>query len=316
MRGRATEDRSDAGRRVLIELAAYVGLSAGLVGTFALLALSRGLSEAQALFVAGAVTAALVIAGAAVGEDAVRGHQRLRSVLWFGALLGFSLAAGQLISLAFNGPDGISPRIASLSSGLLSAAAAAVLWWKLRRSLQQIGLYFSLLGTVWVAVLPETGSFQEPDATALAVVSWLIGAAWAALAWQGLVTPRRTALVLASVTLLLAPFGLVAPGITPGDATFTLIAIWTLATAAAVLWVGTRLEEPAVQGLGVVGLLFATAVFVGDRFTGGRGGATLALAIGLALLGGAIAAIRASRRTTAPPPPPGPASEVPAPPPI
>ena len=298
---------------MLIELVAYVGLSAGLVGTFALLALSGGPSETTAFLVAAALTAALVIAGAAIGDDDVRSHQRLRSVLWFGAVLAFSAAAGQVISLAF-GTD-FSPRIATLMGGSVSVVAAAVLWWRLRRSLQQVALYLAILGTVWVVVMPDAGPFQEPDPTGPAFVVWLLGAGWGALAWLGLMTPRRTALVLASVTLLFTPFGVVAPGTAPGDLSFTLIALWILATAAALLWVATRLEEPSAQGLAVVGLLFATALFVGDRFADGTGGAAAALVVGLALLGGAIVAIRASRRPSLSPPSPGPAPQVPGAPP-
>ncbi|HET9250392.1 MAG TPA: hypothetical protein VFP13_10715 [Actinomycetota bacterium] len=44
------------------------------------------------------------------------------------------------------------------------------------------------------------------------MLTWLFGAAWMVLGARGVTRPARTALVLGTITVLLAPFALVAAG--------------------------------------------------------------------------------------------------------
>ena len=69
--------------------------------------------------------------------------------------------------------------------------------------------------------------------------------------------------------------------------------MWVLAGSVACLVVGAWLEERAVQGLAIVGVLVAVAALTGDLLGSSQGPAIAAVVIGIGLLGGAVLAIRA-----------------------
>jgi hypothetical protein len=81
--------------------------------------------------------------------------------------------------------------------------------------------------------------------------------------------------------------------------------LWVLAAAVACLTLGSWLDDRAVQGLAIVGLLGSVAVLAGDLLAGTQGGSVASVVIGIVLLGGAVLATRALR---APEEPPGPRS--------
>ena len=274
-----------------LQVAAYAGVAMGLVGTFALVALTADPSETTILLVAIAVTAVLFGAGLAISGDARSSTQRLRSVLWFASLLGWAaVIQGFLVVIEVD----VSGRSGQLLTAVLVSTAAVALWFGLRRSLQLIGAFLGLFSILSAATYPEFGPFGQPDFAGPAIAWWVFGAAWMGLGSRSVVRPPRTALVLGTITVLVTPVVLASSG-EPSQATATVIELWILATSAACLIVGTWLGDRAVQGLAIVGLLVSVAVLVGDLLGDSQGGAIAAVVIGVALLAAAIVLIRSSR---------------------
>lgn len=283
----------------VIQIAAFSGVAMGLVGTVAVIARTGQPSDTTILLISVAVTAVLFGAGAAIGNDPRSPNQRLRSVLWFAALFGWGAVIQAFLVVAGVDQDG---RWRQVLAAVLVATAAAALWLGLRRSLQLIGLFSGLFGVLSAATVPEPDPFGQLDLVAPAVLWWLFGAAWVAVAARGGIQPRRTALVLGTITVLVTPLALAAEG-SASASTATVIELWILAASVACLVVGTWLDDRAVQGLAILGLLVSVAVLVGDLLGGSRGGSIAAVVVGIALLAGAIWAIRSSR-----PPMTGPSS--------
>ena len=274
-----------------IQVAAYAGVAMGLVGTLALVGLAGQPSDTTILVIAVGVTAVLFAAGAAIGSDPRPPNQRLRSVLWFAALFGWAAVIEAFLIVV--GVD-LGGRARQVLSAALAAAAAVALWMGLRRSLQMIGMFSGLFGVLSAATFPEPDPFGQLDLVAPAVLWWVFGAAWMAAGARGALRPGRTAVVLGTITVLVSPLALAAQG-SPSETTATVIELWILATSVGCLIVGTWLEDRAVQGLAIIGLLMGVAVLVGDVLAGSRGGSIAAMVIGVALLAGAIIAIRSSR---------------------
>jgi hypothetical protein len=285
-------------RRVLTEAAAYAGLSFALVGVFALVDRADpapGVSLAVAL----ALTAGLLAAGALVGEDDAAAHQRLRSVLWFGALFAWSIAVSELLNEVLDlDATRASPRLLALLNSALVLAAAVVLWLRLRRTLQHLAMFGSLSGLVSTLVFFPEGPFVTPDPTGLAVVNWVLGAAWIGLAWRGAVEPRGTGFVLGALWLAFSPLLLLIPPASFSDGVRATTELWTLASGALVLAAGSVVASRGVEGIGIVAMLVGAAALSADQIASrDLGGSAAALAIGLALLGGGVGAIRAGRRS-------------------
>jgi len=299
-----TIDMTASVRSIVVEVAAYSGVAMGLVGTVVLVATTAQPSETTLLFVAVAVTAVLFAAGIAISKDTASSNQRLRSVLWFAALLGCGVVVEGVLVVAEIDLEG---RSRLLLSGGLVAAAAVGLWVGLRRSLQLLGMFVSLFGVLSAAVFPQPDPFGGSDFVVSALLSWLFGAAWLALGARGAVQPARTALVLGTITVLVSPLALTAGG-TASESTLTVVELWVLAGSVACLTVGSGLADRAVQGLAIVGVLVSVAVLAADLLGSSQGRSIAAVVIGIALLGGTVFAIRASRPPigSASPPPTGP----------
>ena len=92
--------------------------------------------------------------------------------------------------------------------------------------------------------------------------------------------------------MLVSPFFLTVGG-QASESTLTVVELWVLAGSVACLVVGSWLEERAVQGLAIVGVLVAVAALTGDLLGSSEGPAIAAVVIGIGLLGGAVLAIRA-----------------------
>jgi hypothetical protein len=274
---------------IAVQVAAYAGLAMGLVGTVALLAgTSSDPSETTILLVAIAVTAVLFAAGVAISGETTSSNQRLRSVLWFAVLLGWAIVVEAILVVAEIDLHG---RSRQLLSAALVAPVAVGLWLGLRRSLQLLGLFVALYAVLSAAVFPQPDPFGRPDLVAQAVLTWVFGAVWMALGARGVTRPPRTALVLGTITVLVAPFVLGAAG-EPSPATVTVIELWILAGAVACLTVGSWLGDRAVQGLSIVGVLVGAAVAAGDLLGDSQGRQIAAVVLGIALLAGAVVAIR------------------------
>lgn len=295
---------------IAVQVAAYAGVAMGLVGTVALVATSVDPSDTTLLLVAIAVTAVLFAAGIAIGGEPSSSNQRLRSVLWFAALLGWGIVVEAILVVAEIDPGG---RSRPLLSAALVALAAVGLWLGLRKSLQLLGVVTALYAVLSGAVFPQPDPFGRTDLVAAAVLTWVFGAVWMALGARGVIQPSRTALVLGTITVLVAP-SVLAVGGQASESTLTVVELWVLAGGVACLIVGSWLADRAVQGLAIVSLLVGVAVLSADLLGDSEGGQIAAVVLGIALLAGAVVAIRMGAGTPNEPAPPAPAGVLPEPP--
>ena len=181
----------------------------GLVVTVALVATSVDPTDTTLLLVAIAVTAVLFAAGIAVSGEPISSNQRLRSGLWFAALLGWGVVVQAILVVAEIDPQGVRARCCFAA---LVAPAAVGLWLGLRKSLQLLGIVSASYAVLSAAAFPQPDPFGRTDLVATAVLTWVFGAAWMALGARGVIQPSRTALVLGTITVLVAPFALAVGG--------------------------------------------------------------------------------------------------------
>jgi len=304
----ATETASVWG--IAVQVAAYAGVAMGLVGTVALVATSIDPSDTTLLLVAIAVTAVLFAAGIAIGGEPISSNQRLRSVLWFAALLGWGFVVEAILAVAEINPEG---RLLPLLSAALVAPVAVGLWFGLRKSLQVLGMVSVLYVVLSAALFPQPDPFGRIDLVATAVLTWVFGAVWMALGARGVIQPSRTTLVLGTITVLVAPFVLAVGG-QASESTLMVVELWVLAGGILCLTVGSWLADRAVQGLAIVSVLVGVAVLSADLLGDSEGGQIAAVVLGIALLAGAVVAIRMGAGTPSEPTPPAPAGVLPEPP--
>jgi hypothetical protein len=295
---------------IAVQVAAYAGVAMGLVGTVALVATRVDPSDTSLLLVAIAVTAVLFAAGIAISGEPISSNQRLRSVLWFAALLGWGVVVQAILVVAEIDAGG---RSRALLSAALVVPAAVGLWLGLRKSLQLLGMASALYAVLSAAVFPEPDPFGRPDLVSTAVLTWVFGAAWMALWARGVIQPSRTALVLGTITVLVAPVVLAVGG-QASESTLTVVELWVLAGGVACLSVGSWLTDRAVQGLAIVSVLVGVAVLSADLLGDSEGGQIAAVVLGIALLAGAVVAIRLGAGTPSGQAPSAQAGVLPAPP--
>ena len=258
----------------LIEVVGYVGLTATLFATGLLLSLSE-LSQNLVGAVSLALTVVLLVVGAALGSDAPDRVRRLRSVCWY---LSVSFFSAMLEAWLLSPSSLLSGFSSLLPIFVATAVYALALWIFLPRTLQQLAFYSAVLSAVIVLVAPSPASFvfAPPNLTGVAIVLWAGGAGWFALGYLGWARPPRSAMVIGMLASLPGPL-LFAMDST--EAAFVLLG----ATAAVYLFLGGRLDDRAVSGIGAVGLVvgvvgFLVSAGVDDRASGG---AVLALGAGL-----------------------------------
>jgi hypothetical protein len=263
----------------VIEALAYVG--------GALLAVGAGMLVGQVwsdLGIGGRVgvlaSAAVVagVAGAVVGEsDAVT--WRLRGFLWALSTAGTVAAAG-LFAYEVLDLTGEPVALAAAGAGTIESA----LCWRLRdRPLQHLLTFAGLAVSIGVAIAWAGG-----DGGVIGLALWLLGAAWAWLAWQHRVPPAVVGFPLG------AALTLVACGIV-GSQIEWLAPLLGLATAAAWVGAGVALSEPLVLAPGVVGVFvflpWALGYYFGDSF----GAPAIAMLSGALLLGIVVLLVRRGR---------------------
>jgi hypothetical protein len=295
---------------IAVQVAAYAGVAMGLVGTTALVATAEDPSETMLLLVAIAVAGVLFAGGIAIGRHPAWSIQRLRSILWFAALLAWSIVVETILVVAEVDLQG---RSRPLLSAVLVAPVAVGLWIGLRRTLQLLAVFVALYAVLSAAVFPQPDPFGRSDLTATAVLTWLFGAAWMILGARGVTRPPRTALVLGTITVVVAPFVLAAGG-QATRSTLPITELWVLAGAVTCLIVGSWLADRAVQGLAIVGVLVGVAALAGDLLGASRGGQIAAVAIGIVLLAGAAIAIRMGDQRPGTPTSPASPGDLPEPP--
>lgn len=289
--GQPVEARLPVRRETLVETVGYVGAAAAVAGTVTVFARHADLSDGSSLAITLAVAAVLVIAGLAIGDRSPDAYQRLRSVLWFAAVGSFGFASGvfwlNIVDLGL--------KTAATLAGVTTAVFALVLWMMLRRSLQQIALFVTVVGTLTTLAVPSD-SASTSDLNGPLLVIWVSALAWFAVGTAEIAQPPRTARVLGAVAALYATLQMF-------SSSFALALTLISLTSLVLLAVGGRKDDRAVAGLGIVGILVATGVGVGRAAVDSEGAAAAAIVIGLGILCAAIVAVRMSASHDAPPPP-------------
>ncbi len=270
-------DASQEQRITVVEILGYSGTAIALVGTGAVVGRFTSDSQGVTVIVSLLLAGALFVAGLITGGAAHDRLQRMRSVLWLLSVGAFQSFAGALIE-----PSGQGEVFVVL---LLTGAVAAALWFLHRRALQQLAMYLSLLGAVLVLLVPDPsfglfGFLGAPDFAITGIVMMVIGWAWFAVGFLGVVAPPRTAMVLGSLTVLIA--GLVLASEIQETA-FLIVAM----ESALLLAIGNRRSDRAVGGIGVGGLLVGLTVYFGE-IVSGDAGSVIALVVGVGLLAAAI----------------------------
>jgi hypothetical protein len=270
--GTPFEVRERVPRALLGEVAGYVGAPAAATAAGIIVARSS-LGTAGRMLVAGLFVAVLLAVGFAVG-DVEKRVVRLRSVMWFGAVLAWFA----LVEILVFDVGGLGSRTGVVVASILATAGAGPVWWLCRRSLQQIAVFLSLVAVVTAIAFP-TPSLSGFDTTTVGVLVWLLGLAWLILGARGLVLPRRTALVVGTITALLAPVYLLRTGSSIGGEVLGFV------TAVGVFVAGGRFDDRAVEGLAIVGLAATSSAVVAEHLRDPEALAVVALLVGLGLLG-------------------------------
>lgn len=294
-------------RITIVEILGYTGTAIALVGTGAVVGSFTSGGRVVTLLISLLLAVALFLAGFVLGASRLDRLDRMRSVLWFLSIGAFQAFVGALIE-----PSSKSGFFVVL---VITALAAGALWFALRRTLQQLALYGTVLGAILVWAVPDAAfglfgflGFGEPDLVVAAIVTMLVGGGWLALGLFGLIAPPRTAMVLGSLTVLVGALILSAE---TQEGAFLVMAL----AGAALLALGNARSDRAVGGIGIVGLLLGIAVFFGETVSGDAG-SIIALVVGVGILVAAImlgrnwGAVPAELPTlgnlTQPPPPPPP----------
>jgi hypothetical protein len=271
-------------RESIVEVAGYLGAAISLTAAGVVL----GDSASAAVQIAfDAITAAVLVVAGVVLTGGSEPYRRMKSVLWFlSVFLVADLASevfGRVVDLS-------NARTVVILVGLVAAAYAFVLWVNSQRSLQVVALVLS----THVAVVglsfqfPGVGGFLfgPPDVSGLALATWLFGWGLVTLGGLGILTPRRTTMVLGSIGAVLGPLLFLA---TNNDVIGEILAI---ASAVVLVFIGDVADDRAVKGLAIAGLLIVGTAIV-QHHVSDQGPAIAVLVFGLALLAAALATARA-----------------------
>ncbi|HWM58157.1 MAG TPA: hypothetical protein VNO83_09995 [Pseudonocardia sp.] len=268
-----------AGRRgapVLAEVLGYLGGAVTIVTAIVLgNELWDSLAVALRVLVLVAVAAAAVAAGAGLRDH--RGPAgRLAGFLWLLAVV----ALAGTVAVATDGLLAWDERDTALAACLAGLVAAAVTWWLHREHLQHLALFVAVLLTL-LAVLARL----EPDRMDLAPFAvWLLGLGWLAVTASGRIPPESVGWIAGGVA---AAFGLL---FVDGPRSPWLVV--AVLTGVALVAVGVRIQRWPVVAIGIVGLLFAVPIMLGELFGTALLPVWIALGIGLALLLGGVVVLR------------------------
>lgn len=259
---------------LVTEALGYLGGVIMLVGAGLLVGMYwADLSVAVRLVLVGLAAVALVVAGSAVPDRFGAPAGRLRSVLW---ALGVAATGAFFTILSVDVLDR-TDEDALIVLAPPTAVVAAVLW-RLRRTwLQQLALLAPVLLWAVAAALQLSDSDASPG-----LAMWVVGVAWAATAWAGLLEPREVGVATGA---LAAGFGaMTITGTTIAD----LGVLMGLATALGLVSLALRERNLAWLGVGAVLLLWTAPRAIVEWFPGRASAALTLLVTGGLLVGAAV----------------------------
>ncbi len=257
------------------EAVGYLGGALVIIGGIVALGqVWEDLPPAVRIAAAATGTVILIGAGAVVKPREEPAYERLTSSLWLLAIAAAAFTGGQVAYDARSGAPGIV-----LSVGLTALVIAVVLWLLHAQPLQHVAVLAAAVTTACGIV----AMFGEPESPVpYGVAVWLVGAGWVALSRSGRMPPAVLGALLGGLAMLTGSQAITgysdtaAPGLVVG--LVTVAGFFVLALA----W-----REPALLGLGVVGVFWfvpqSVVYFVGDAL-----GVALTLTlVGVALLASA-----------------------------
>ncbi len=231
----------------------------------------------------GVVAVAAVVTGAvgAVVGETDPAAWRLRGFLWALSAVGAGAVAG-LFVFEIVGASG--EPVALAAAGTTAVLSSA--YWQLRdRPLQHVLVFIGLAVSICVAIA-WAGAGNVSAFVGLAL--WLLGAAWAWLAWQRRVPPAIVGFPLGAVLTMIAS------GIVGGQVEW-LAPVLGLLTAAAWVGVGIAAGEPFALAPGVVGVFVFLPWALGYFFGETLGAPAIVMLSGALLLGVVVLLVRRGR---------------------
>jgi hypothetical protein len=232
------------------------------------------LSTAGRLVVTGATTVLLLVAGAAAPRRRGGAGARLGAVLWLAAAVGLAAFLGLAGAEAFGWREEAVATFAAGGAALLASG----LWYLHRHPILHLAVLAGTVAAVTAATTLLTDSVLLPG-----VAAWGTGLAWALLAWGGLLPPRRLGVVLGAAVTTVAALA-IAP-----ESWGSVLAV---ATVAALVVVAVLMRDLVLLAVATLGALAILPIVVVQFFPGVLAAGMVLLAVGLLLVGAAVAISR------------------------
>ena len=268
---------------VLAEVLGYVGGALAVVAALFLGAeLWDELGPWPRVLLLAAVAAACLVGGAALGgREGAPG--RLGGFLWAAAVVAVAGTAG----VGADGLFDVRPGTAALVAAGAALVVAAVLWWLRPAVLQHVATFTAAAATLLTALdRIGDGTFDWGGP-----LLWGFGLAWlaaSALPAGGVWRPAEPGWVLGALAVVVGP--LFAQS---GRAAWLVVG--SLGAAALVV-AGVRARRPWVAAVGIGGVFVSVPLAVAELFDARLGPLVGILAVGLALVGGAVVLSRRAAR--------------------
>ena len=268
---------------VLAEVLGYVGGALAVVAALFLGAeLWDELGPWPRVLLLAAVAAACLVGGAALGgREGAPG--RLGGFLWAAAVVAVAGTAG----VGADGLFDVRPGTAALVAAGAALVVAAVLWWLRPAVLQHVATFTAAAATLLTALdRIGDGTFDWGGP-----LLWGFGLAWlaaSALPAGGVWRPAEPGWVLGALAVVVGP--LFAQS---GRAAWLVVG--SLGAAALVV-AGVRARRPWVAAVGIGGVFVSVPLAVAELFDARLGPLVGILAVGLALVAGAVVLTRRAAR--------------------
>jgi hypothetical protein len=259
-------------RPLIVEVIGYLGGVVVVVGCGVLAGLywsELGHVAQVALLMSAA--AALVAAGFAVSPRIGGAAVRLRSVLWVAATAAWAGAVG--VWATAMAPWWVQDHVGVLVTAGATVLAAA-LWTRHRVVLQQV-LTMGLLAALAATTIADIGSARDWPGVGV----WIVGLAWLALGWVGVLRPARVSRALGAATTVVG--AMIAAGSSAGT-------VLMLLTALGVVLLAVFLRDLVLLIVGALGLLQGIPTAVNRWFPNSIVAALTLLVVGLGLVGVAV----------------------------